>query len=51
MFDNLMLVAVIAIILWIGIYAFYMVTSRQQRQLQQDIEALDDLLKKQQDEK
>jgi preprotein translocase subunit YajC len=46
MFDNLVLIAVVIMILWIGVLAYYLVTSRQQKDLQEDIESLREMLDK-----
>ena len=40
MLDNLPLLAVIIMLLWVGAFAYYMTTSNAQRQLERDIEAL-----------
>lgn len=44
MFENLLLIVVVIMIMWIGILAYYLVTSRQQADLQQDIESLREML-------
>ena len=38
--DNLVLVAVIIIILWLGVMGFYFYTSRQSRELEKEINEL-----------
>ena len=40
MFDNLMVVALIIIVLWLGAMAYYFYVSRQQRDLADEIEKL-----------
>lgn len=44
MFDNLTLIAAVVIVFWLGVFAYYMITSRQQQNLQQDIEELQQML-------
>ena len=44
MFDNLVLLAAVIIVAWLGIFIYYMVTSEQQRHLQDDIDEVDRLL-------
>lgn len=44
MFGNLLLIAVVILIMWVGILAYYMITSRQQNDLQKDIENLREML-------
>ena len=44
MFENLVLIAVIIMILWVGTLAYYLVTSRQQTDLQENIESLQTML-------
>jgi hypothetical protein len=44
MFENLLLIAVVIMILWVGILAYYLVTSRQQTDLQKNIESLREML-------
>ena len=39
--ENLTLLAIVIIVLWLGVLAFYLVSSRQQVDLQKEIEALD----------
>jgi len=46
MFENLTTIAIIASILWMGLIAFYVYTSRQQKDIQKDIEELEALLDK-----
>ncbi|MBE2199552.1 MAG: LapA family protein [Anaerolinea sp.] len=40
MFDNLVLIAVVIILLWLASFGFYLYTSRQHRDLQQAVESL-----------
>lgn len=40
MFENLLVVTVIIFVLWLGIYAVYLVTSRQHRSIEGRVEAL-----------
>lgn len=51
MLDNLVLVAVVIIILWLGAMAFYFYISRQQRDLAEEIEKLRDQLDEMEGEK
>jgi preprotein translocase subunit YajC len=51
MLDNLVLIAVVIMILWIGVLAYYLVTSRQQKDLQKDIESLREMLDKTDDQR
>ncbi len=44
MLDNLMNVGIIISIMWMGLIAFYVYTSRQQKGIQEDIEALEAML-------
>ena len=44
MFENLILIAVVIMIMWVGVLAYYLVTSRQQADLQKDIESLREML-------
>lgn len=44
MFENLILIAVVIMILWVGTLAFYLVTSHQQTDLQENIESLQSML-------
>ena len=44
MFENLLLIAVVIMILWVGILAYYLVTSRQQTDLQKNIESMREML-------
>jgi uncharacterized membrane protein len=44
MFDNLLLIAVIVIVFWLGIFAFYMMTSKKQEDIQKEIESVEKLL-------
>ena len=40
MFDNFLLITIIIMAMWVGMLVLYLVTSRQQNSLQQNIEAL-----------
>ena len=44
MLGNLVLIAVVIMILWIGVLAYYLVTSRQQKDLEKNIESLREML-------
>ena len=44
MFENLTTVAIISSILWMGLIGFYVYTSRQQKDIQKDIEVLEAML-------
>lgn len=44
MFDNLIIVAVIAIILWVGLFIFYLISSRQQQKIERDLQDLESML-------
>lgn len=44
MFDNITLVALIIIILWVGSFVLYMFYSKQQAMIQEDIEQVKALL-------
>jgi hypothetical protein len=44
MFENLLLIAVVIMIMWVGALAYYLITSRQQTDLQKDIESLRNML-------
>ena len=44
MFENLVLIAVVIMILWVGALAYYLITSRQQSDLQENIESLQSML-------
>jgi hypothetical protein len=46
MLENLTTIAIIASILWMGLIGFYVYSSRQQKDIQKDIEALEALLNK-----
>lgn len=46
MFDNLLLIAIVIMIMWVGVLAYYLITSRQQADLQKDIEFLREMLDK-----
>jgi hypothetical protein len=50
MLDNLYLLAAIIIILWLATLAYYFYTSRQQKDIQQEIEWLRDHLKEDEDQ-
>jgi hypothetical protein len=40
MFENLMLVVVLIVILWLGAFGYYLYTSRQQKEIIDDLERL-----------
>lgn len=40
MLDNLTILAVVIIVFWLGALAFYFYTSRQQRSIRDDLDAL-----------
>lgn len=44
MFASLPLIAVVIILLWVGIFVYYLTTSRSQQTLEQEIEALKKIL-------
>ncbi len=44
MFENLLLIAIVIMIMWLGVMAYYLVTSRPQTDLQKNIESLRDML-------
>lgn len=44
MFDNLVIVAVIAIVLWVGLFVFYLISSRQQQKIERDLQDLEKML-------
>lgn len=44
MLDNLLLIAVVIMIMWVGIMAYYLYTSRRQTDLQKEIEDLREML-------
>ena len=46
MFENLTTIAIITSVLWMGLTGFYVYTSRQQKDIQKDIEELETLLDK-----
>ncbi len=46
MFDNLLLITIVIIVMWLGMLVYYLTTSRQQGDLQQNIESLRRLLDK-----
>jgi hypothetical protein len=50
MLENLLLIAVVIMIMWLGVLAYYLVTSRQQTDLQKNIESLRDMLDKTEDQ-
>ncbi|MEM7333443.1 MAG: hypothetical protein AAF490_15245 [Chloroflexota bacterium] len=44
MFSNLLLVAGIATILWVGLFVFYLASSRRHQAIEKDIQELEKLL-------
>lgn len=44
MFENYLLIAIVIIILWVAGFAFYLFTSRQQRDLEDEVEDLRKML-------
>jgi hypothetical protein len=40
MFENLTVVVVLIVILWLGTYGYYLYTSRQQKEIADDLERL-----------
>lgn len=44
MFSNLLLVAVLAIVLWTGLFVFYMASSRRHQSIENELQALKDML-------
>ena len=44
MFENLLPIAIVIIVMWVGVLAYYLVTSRQQSDLQDSIESLSEML-------
>lgn len=44
MLDNLTLIAIVIIVLWLAAFAFYMFTSRQQPRIEEELEALKEML-------
>lgn len=44
MFESLPLVAVVIILFWLAVFVYYLNTSRSQRTLEQEIEALKKIL-------
>ncbi len=44
MFENLLVVAGIAMLLWLGTYAYYLYTSRQQKLISEEINVLEKML-------
>lgn len=44
MFENLLVVAIIAMVLWLASYGIYLYTSRQQQDIARDIEAVEEML-------
>jgi CcmD family protein len=41
MFENLLVVAAVAAVLWLGAFVYYLMTSRQQKDIAREIEALE----------
>ncbi len=44
MFESLIVVAILAMVLWMGSYLYYPYTSRQQKQLEADSNSLEKML-------
>ena len=44
MLDNLSVIAVVLIVLWLAAFAFYIYTSRQQQEIEEELEALKKML-------
>ena len=44
MFDNLLLIAIVIIIMWVAVLAYYLFASNRQIDLQENIEALNKML-------
>jgi len=44
MLDNLAMIAIVLIVLWLAAFAFYIYTSRQQQDIEEDLEALKKML-------
>jgi uncharacterized membrane-anchored protein YhcB (DUF1043 family) len=44
MLENLLLIAIVIMIMWVGALVYYLVTSRQQTDLQKNIESLREML-------
>jgi len=44
MLDNLSVIAIVLIVLWLAAFAFYIYTSRQQQDIEEDLEALKKML-------
>ena len=44
MFENFLPIAIVIIVMWVGVLAYYLVTSRQQSDLQDSIESLSEML-------
>jgi CcmD family protein len=41
MFENLMVVAIVAAVLWLGAFAYYLFTSSQQKDIAREIDELE----------
>lgn len=50
MLDNLTLLALIIIVVWVATLAFYFYTSRQQKEIREELEAVRDLLEKEEEQ-
>lgn len=46
MFTNLLIISILIIVFWLGATALYLYTSRQQKELQEEITMLQELLNK-----
>jgi CcmD family protein len=46
MFSSLLPVAIIVIVLWVGLFAYYIYVARQQTALREELESLQELLDK-----
>lgn len=44
MLDNLTLLAVVIIVFWLGALAYFFYTSRQQKEIQEELDVLRDML-------
>lgn len=44
MLDNLSLIAIVLVVLWLAAFSFYMFTSRQQQKIEEELEALKKML-------
>lgn len=44
MFENFVAVAVVAIVLWIGLFIIYLVSSQRQHKIEQDLRDLEAML-------